>query len=220
MEIKDDFRIKIELQKKKLETSKYNELKQQQKNLFLKNVVLSISFASLIIILSFIAWYLYKRRKTEYENFLINQKMNEERTEEIIEFKNKELTSSALQLIQKDELILEIKEMLTMVSKSSSKEVSPILAKIKVNKIMDWKEFNTRFTTVNKSFYNALKNQYPELSNRDHRLCALIKLNFSSKEISRLIGVSMQSVNTSRYRLRKKMNLSKDENLSEVLFLF
>ena len=81
----------------------------------------------------------------------------------------------------------------------------------------DWQEFNARFISVNKSFYTTLNERYPALTYKDHKLCALIKLNFSSKEISLLLGISMESVNTARYRLRKKMGLNKDEDLSDII---
>jgi tetratricopeptide (TPR) repeat protein len=217
LEIKDTYRLEREHQKKILEASKLNELEQRQKILFLRNMVLSISIASLIIISSVIVWYLYKRRKTENLLYTNKQKLSEEKNEEILNIKNKELTASALQLIQKDELILEIKDKATNLEDSDKKVINQILTKIKINKNQDWTEFNARFTSVNKLFYKTLSEKYPELTQRDHKLCALIKLNFTSKRISQLLGISMESVNTSRYRLRKKMYLKTTDNLSQVI---
>ena len=114
--------------------------------------------------------------------------------------------------------MLEIKNTLLSLKKSdNNKTLDEILNKIKINSKQDWNEFNIRFTSVNKDFYKTLSEKFPELTQRDHKLCALIKLNFTSKEISQLLGISMESVNTSRYRLRKKMQLSKTDNLTEYI---
>ncbi len=217
LEIKDAFRIENETQKKILETEKLNKLEQQQKTLFFRNVALTVSIVSLLLISGIIVWYLHKRRTSEKNVFLSRQKLSREKNAEILALKNRELTSSALQLIQKDQLILEIKDSLKLLNKDNNEDVKNILTKIKINKNFDWKHFNARFTSVNKFFYKTLSKEFPELTRKDHRLCALIKLNFSSKEISQLLGISPESVNTSRYRLRKKMNLLKDDDLYETI---
>ncbi len=217
LEIKDAFRIETERQKKDLEVAKLNRLEQQQTTLFFRNIALTVSFISLILISGISMLYLYKRRKSEKTEFLKRQKLNREKNDEIFALKNRELTSSALQLIQKDALILEIKDTLKANNYSNDNDIKAILTKIKINKNFDWKEFNARFTSVNKHFYKGLSDKFPELTRRDRRLCALIKLNFSSKEISQLLGISPLSVNTSRYRLRKKMSLKKEEDLFDVI---
>lgn len=217
LEIKDAFRVENEKQKSVLEAAKFNRLEQQQKTLFFRNIALTVSIVSLILISGIIVWYLHKRRKSEQQDFLNRQLLSKEKNAEILALKNRELTTSALQLIQKDALILEIKDTLKSFKQGNEGEIKQILTKIKINKNLDWKEFNARFTSVNKVFYKSLSEKFPELTRRDHRLCALIKLNFSSKEISSLLGISSESVNTSRYRLRKKMGLKKDDNLFDVI---
>lgn len=217
LEIKDAFRLENEKQKKIIETTKLNRLEQQQKTLFFRNVALTVSILSLIAISGITFWYLHKRRKSEKEDFLSRQKLSKEKNAEILALKNRELTTSSLQMIQKDALILEIKDALKNLNKGNNTEIKQILTKIKISKSLDWKVFNARFTSVNKVFYKTLSEKFPKLTRRDRRLCALIKLNFSSKEISTLLGISPESVNTSRYRLRKKMSLQTDENLFEVI---
>jgi DNA-binding CsgD family transcriptional regulator len=59
--------------------------------------------------------------------------------------------------------------------------------------------------------------KYPKLSQGDQKICALIKLNFSSKEMSRLLGISVESVHTSRHRIRKKMDLPRSVNLEDYI---
>ncbi|MDN5217248.1 hypothetical protein QQ020_34565 [Fulvivirgaceae bacterium BMA12] len=79
----------------------------------------------------------------------------------------------------------------------------------------EWKEFKVLFETVYPGFFCNLRARYADLSTSEIRLAGLIKLNLTSKEISNMLGISHESVNKSRYRLRKKLNLSKEENLKE-----
>ena len=81
----------------------------------------------------------------------------------------------------------------------------------------NWKEFEARFTSINESFYEKIRAKYPNLGQTDLKLCALVKLGFSSKEMSSLLGITIESVHTSRYRLRKKLNLEKGENLIDFM---
>ena len=62
-------------------------------------------------------------------------------------------------------------------------------------------------------FYESLGKKHTNLSRNELKLCALIKLNFSTKEMSQLLGVSTDTVNKARYRLRKKLELQREDNL-------
>ncbi len=217
IEIEDSYRKERNIQLQKLEKARLETLEAKQRNLFLQNVILLISVISIILFSLVVVRNLKKKRKADRNQFETEQKLTAEKNTEVLDFKNKELTSSALQLIQKDELINDIKNVLTSSDKIEGRQINQILTKIKMNKGYDWKEFNARFASVNESFYATLKEKYPKLTQRDHRLCALIKLNFTSKEIAQLLGISVDSVNTSRYRLRKKMSLTKEQDLSEII---
>ncbi len=76
------------------------------------------------------------------------------------------------------------------------------------------------FEKVNSSFFQRLKNQFPDLTQSDLKLCALISLNLSMKEMAELMGISPESVKMARHRLRKKLNLVTEENLTEFLASF
>ena len=98
--------------------------------------------------------------------------------------------------------------------------VPPKLKKI-VNKytIQDnnWKVFDHYFESVNKNFYTRLKQKYPEISSNDLKICALIKLNLSIKKMATILNISPDSVKTARHRLRKKLQLSTEENLTDFI---
>jgi DNA-binding CsgD family transcriptional regulator len=81
-----------------------------------------------------------------------------------------------------------------------------------------WKEFELHYGQVYETFYKILEEKHPELTYRDKRLCALLKLNLSTKEISRITGQSVKSLENARTRLRKKLNLTNtNENLTDYL---
>ena len=72
----------------------------------------------------------------------------------------------------------------------------------------NWKEFEARFVEINSIFHKVLTDQFPNLTANELKLCALIKLNFSGKEMANLLGIGLESIHTLRYRLRKKMGLT------------
>ncbi|MEG2177611.1 MAG: hypothetical protein RRY15_01870, partial [Bacteroidales bacterium] len=80
----------------------------------------------------------------------------------------------------------------------------------------DWSEFQMYFEQVNSGFFQKLEASYPGLTPNEMRLCALISLNLSAKEIASLTNRTFQSVGTAKFRLKKKMNLSPEVNLYEV----
>ena len=146
------------------------------------------------------------------------QEMEMQKTHEVLNVKNKELTKSALQVIEMEEVLSDLKSRLKEQKKNpDANELHKLIKSIDVNTSNNWKEFEARFISVNKSFYKHLRKQHPGLNQSDQRLCALVKLNFSSKDMSRLLGISVESVHTSRYRLRKKLGLDKNANLADFI---
>jgi DNA-binding CsgD family transcriptional regulator len=81
----------------------------------------------------------------------------------------------------------------------------------------DLEVFDSNFNAVHEEFIKNLKEKYPQLNQNDHRLCTFIKMNKSTKEIATFLNMSIRGVETSRYRLRKKMNLSSDGNLYDII---
>ncbi len=78
-------------------------------------------------------------------------------------------------------------------------------------------EFMTHFDNIHPQFYTRLKKKHPNLSLNDQKLSAYIKMNMSTKEVSKLLNITPSSVNTSRYRLRIKLDLSKDDDLNSYI---
>lgn len=171
--------------------------------------------------------YYRKQRQKIIENNERELKLTQsEQEKEIIRIKNqqleqenkskgRELAVSTMSIIKKNELLNTIKDELTIVKdKNLIKPVIKIIDK-SLNHDDDWEFFQEAFNNADKDFLQRVKNEYPNLTPNDLRLCAYLRLNLSSKEIAPLLNISYKSVEIKRYRLRKKMELSNEDNLVE-----
>lgn len=144
----------------------------------------------------------------------LNSKLIKERSENQIELKSRELTSYALQLIDKDSAIDELLELLKT---EASPKYKSLFSKYKKGSKDLWNDFNLQFTQVNSAFYDKLKELHPKLSSTEQKHCALIKLNLSTKEMARILNIEPHSVHVSRSRIRKKMGLERSRNLEDYI---
>jgi len=141
---------------------------------------------------------------------------------EIMESKKRELTSSALRLIQISELnnslISDLETINSFTNKKGSELIRQTITKFNLHSGENfWHEFESRFENVYESFYLSLNQQFPDLTPGEKKLCALLRLNLSSKDISAITFQNPQSIDMARYRLRKKLNLKQEENLIDYL---
>tara|TARA_B110000090_G_scaffold145925_1_gene160151 strand:- start:1313 stop:4066 length:2754 start_codon:yes stop_codon:yes gene_type:complete len=134
-----------------------------------------------------------------------------------IEGKNRELAISTMSMIKKNQFLSKIKSDLKLID--SSEKIFSVIKMIdrNLNNKDDWKFFEEAFNNADKDFLKKVKQMHPTLTNNDLRLCAYLRLNLSSKDISPLLNISLSSVEIKRYRLRKKMNLSHNEGLTDHL---
>ncbi|PWW82654.1 MULTISPECIES: helix-turn-helix transcriptional regulator [Prosthecochloris] len=79
------------------------------------------------------------------------------------------------------------------------------------------KKINTDLTATDSEFLSKLQRQHPNLNQRDLRICLLIKLNYDTREIARSIGISTRGLESIRYRMHKKMGLSKHQSIKNYL---
>ncbi|WBU88683.1 tetratricopeptide repeat protein [Cellulophaga omnivescoria] len=221
LEIKDNYRLEKEKQEDALQEQLIANYEQEDKIWLLKSIILII----LIISLLFYGFVLVKQIKNKHKNekqiIAEKQKLKTQKTNEVLELKNKELTQAALRLIEKDEFIAGLHKKIETAGDNVNKKV--ILRALKTfqgTPSKNWTEFEARFTTINQSFYENLRNKYPKLSQTDQKICALVRLNFPSKDMSKLLGISVESVHTSRYRLRKKLGLKREDNLEDFISRF
>lgn len=133
-----------------------------------------------------------------------------------LDHKESQLSAITLQMLQKNELLTEIKATIEKQQpQSESQLVKMVNRHFEQNN--NWDDFNLYFESINKNFYTRLKQIYPEISANDLKMCALIKLNLSIKEMSSILNISPDSVKTARYRLRKKLQMSADDNLTNFI---
>jgi tetratricopeptide (TPR) repeat protein len=139
------------------------------------------------------------------------------------ELHQKELQYYTHNLVQKTELLEEMRQELEMLKNSSGKELNEhinALNQLFETTILtenDWEEFKKLFEQVYKGFFTTLKANFPDLSQAEIRLCSLIKLNLTTKEAANMLAISPESVNKARYRLRKKLNLLTEDSLEELI---
>ena len=143
-------------------------------------------------------------------------KLNNEKLRNDIDSKNRELATSTMSIIKKNEFLNFIKnELLDGTEKNVSKVVKIIDKNL--NNTDDWKMFQEAFNNADKKFLDKVKEKHSDLTPNDLRLCAYLRLNLSSKEIAPLLNISPRSVEVKRYRLRKKMNLEHNANLTNYI---
>ena len=140
-------------------------------------------------------------------------KLKNEKLQDEIESKTRELSASTMSIIKKNEILNTIKGELEEVKNDDS--VKPVIKIINKNlkNTGDWKMFQEAFNNADSDFLKKVKNAHPSLTPNDLRLCAYLRLNLSSKEIAPLLNISVRSVEIKRYRLRKKMELQHEKSL-------
>ena len=155
---------------------------------------------------------------------LENKKLMENQLSQRLELKTKSMTTSALQLIQKNEFLQVIRKQLDDLKKTEDKKTKQQVKKIirsidlKHNLDEDWAEFEHVFEQVHDAFFEVLQKVHPDLTSSEIRLCALIKLNLPSHNVATIMGISSNSLRIARYRLKKKLNLAKEKNLYSYLY--
>ncbi|ARV14433.1 helix-turn-helix and ligand-binding sensor domain-containing protein [Polaribacter sp. SA4-12] len=198
---------------------------------------LSNTLITLYVILSLLAFYLvhiaskryYKKQReellekaqkdSELKELESSQqiiKLNNDKLRSDIESKNRELATSTMNIIKKNDFLNTIKLELINGGDKSITSVVKIIDK-NLNNTDDWKMFQEAFNNADKNFLKKVKDKHPGLTPNDLRLCAYLRLNLSSKEIAPLLNISPRSVEVKRYRLRKKMDLPHDSNLTNYI---
>jgi ligand-binding sensor domain-containing protein/DNA-binding CsgD family transcriptional regulator len=150
--------------------------------------------------------------------------LKNENLESELNYKNKELATITMHLVDRGRLLLNIKEELNNRIKKLNapdliyqfRSVFKLLSDTEKNDD-DWKNFAIYFDEVHNNFLSTVKAKFPCLSSTDLKLCAYLRLNLTSKEIAQLLNISLKGVEISRYRVRKKLQLSTDINLYDFL---
>ncbi|MBT8221926.1 MAG: LuxR family transcriptional regulator, partial [Eudoraea sp.] len=194
-------------------------------NMMLLVYFFAILFFSLLIHYTYRRYYRKKQLKLKEENEKELEVLKLQNDKEIIRIKNdqlkadfkdksNELAASTMSIIKKNQLLSQVKEQLTA-AQDDNGSVKKIVAIIDRNlkQTDDWELFKEAFNNADRDFLKNLEKTHPNLTPNDIRLCSYLRLNLSSKEMAELLHISPRSVEIKRYRLRKKLNLTHDENL-------
>ena len=179
----------------------------------LKYYIFGLSLFVLLLILT----VLLVKYKTKIKNIQLEKELMLAKRKELdasLEIKNNELIGKAMTEIHRteiiDEILLELKNVKRKaVKKETQQAIDYIVKRLEKDTNSDiWKEFEVRFEQVHESFYKNLIIKHSDLTSKDKRLCALLKLDLTSKEIAQITGQSFKSVENARTRLRKKLEIT------------
>ena len=206
-----------------IEKHKMTERKSQAKILEqkLRNstliLVFSIFLILLIVILLILTYSRYKIKKKVYEEETIALNMT-------IDEKNKELISRAKEQNHQNEIFQDIKSNIDSINRASDlKALKKYLTNLKKDieqkeKIeFVWDNFKEHFEQVHPVFFEKLLQYGSSLTQNDLRICAYIKLNLSTKDTANILNISNRAIQTSRYRIKKKLNLSQEVDLIKFI---
>ena len=199
------------LKQKEVESLRYKEQQRRKEMIYL---LIIGGIVALLIVLGL----LFNTQRLKRKNL----NLEKEKLRSELDYKNKELTTNVLYLLKKNEFVINISSQLKSLRYTTKPEnrkiIDGIIREIEQSTTKDiWKEFEIRFQDVHTDFYNKLIKQYPDLSPNELKLCAFLRLNMSTKEISSITFQSYNSIIMARHRLRKKLGISSNENLIAFL---
>lgn len=194
-------------------------------------------YAALAALLLYAAWQLHNyrlrrhRRRMEIQQArALHQQMIQARNEQLqadIRNKSQELANSTMNLVRKNEILMTIRQELKQIKaelgaqlpKQQYRRLDRLIER-NISSEQDWQLFETNFSQVHEQFLKQLKADFPELTPGDLKLAAYLRMNLSTKDIAPLLNISIRGVENKRYRLRKKMGLAPEDNLTEVLMKY
>lgn len=164
------------------------------------------------------------RRELDRHRKLIEYEVGKNRLESELDYKSYELMLTMRYLIRKTDILRELHEKLDALKAYSSKfpvkyikEMERIIDHGLDSQTEEWQNVMKNLKLSQEGFFRKLKEKYPSLTPNDLRLCSYLRMNFTTKEIANLINISSRAVEIGRYRLRQKLNLPHDINLTEFL---
>ncbi len=192
----------------------------------LQNSILITGFIMLIIISAL----LISRYKSQFHKERIlsikNKELHETQKKLMeleIKSKNNDLANFALHIVEKNNFLRNIRKQLKLLNNYSeeekTKKINELIVTVHQNLQIqeELEKFHYKVEQTYQGFFERLKEKLPTITKNEERLCALLRLNLSSKEIAALNNISVKAVEMSRYRLRKKCKISNNENLCDYL---
>lgn len=210
-----EMRLLYETEKKESEI----QLLESQKNI--DRLVRNSSVAGFILFI-IIGYLIYNSLRSKHQQ----AKQAKDRLEDQLNFKSKELTTFALHIAQRNEILNKMVDSLTQIQKNAdadtSKNLRTLIGEIhqsqQVNQHIE--DFHINVEKTYENFFYHLNQSFPGLTQNEKRLSAQVRLNLSNKNIAALNNISVKSVEMARYRLRKRFELDTKDSLTEFLKKF
>ena len=204
---------------------KENKINNQRSKLWI------VSLTSSIVLILLLSLFLRRRQyviNTKNKQLLAEQELENtalknQQLQSEIESKKRDLSDFAINLTQNQQWAKELADKIKTIRSVKSKEQQIMLNDLEkdiINKTTvdsETQEFYERLDKLSDSFYSELTTKFPNLSKTEVRLCSLIRLKMDSRSIATLQNITQASLNTSRYRLRKKLNLTEEIDLDEFI---
>ncbi len=214
-------KVKVELQQLASETQVKEELLESkvtvQKNL--RNFMIGV-----LLLLFAIAYLLFKRRNLQIKSEKQKLELLNKLAEQNLLAAKHQLSDFKQSMVQKNKMIEEFTEQIQQLQSLPCNIITPeqsaAIAAIKANAILtedDWIVFRKSFDSVHKGFLDRLQLSLPSLTPSEVRFIALSKLNFNNKEMAGMLGVSAEAMRTAKSRLKKKMNITEDDELVNLI---
>lgn len=209
------------------------EMVQKDKNVAVsklyRNCAIVFSVLLIITLLLLFNRFKIKRKAFKLKEALLQKEkkaanLEVELQKKELELKAVELSSVTMNSFQKNELLLHLGNKLKELKDADIPKSNVIkelenLVKHGLNLDDNWSTFQKHFNNVHPNFFKVLNTKFPNLTNNDLKSCAYIRMNLSSKEVSILTNIEPKSVKMHRYRLKKKLELNKEDDLKNFLFI-
>lgn len=221
----EEMNVKYETQ---LKEEKLQNIQKENEQIHEKRLFLIVGLV-LVILLSIGLFYLLIKRNQQARllysaESMLNQKQLEETLRELA-FNKKQLDNFTQHLVEKNKFINDLE------SKISTKIESPIeiqddelafsnIMQLKILTEKDWTKFKLYFEKAFPGFILKLRTEYSNLTGSEQRLFLLIKLKSDSREMSDMLGISLESIRKNKYRLKKKLMLDENQSLEEFIMNF
>jgi tetratricopeptide (TPR) repeat protein len=212
----------LALQQAKQEFNTKNKEKEaslRQQQIFIIFLIILVILIAGISLLTFRNYRLIaNKKKLEAENLALAHEAEMERNQRLQEamvIKEQQMAISALQMQQKNEMLLELKKEI-VVSDNSSKKLEKMVD-YSIDLDHDWDEFRQHFEQIHPLFFHKIQQMSDKITPNDLKHCAYMRINLDSKQIAHLMRITPESVKMSRNRLRKKLNLPAETDLYKFL---
>lgn len=221
-------KYQLEENRQSLVISENEKMRLQEKKLIMGFALIALSLLSIALVL-----LLIQKNKNSKRLHLVEQKLKDESVEKIqreLLYNREQLNDFTNHLVEKNKMIFELEKKLLNITEASSlrkkednEEDSDEYASLLQLRILtddDWSKFKMYFDKVFPGLILHLRQEHPNATGAEERLFLLLKLKTDSREMSEMLGISMESVRKNKYRLKKKLQLEENQNLEDYISSF